>query len=63
VIAAKFGIIEVAISITIGMMILYVPSWKFLIQKMTGATLKEYFNSCFILNYNRLLVKELSSLK
>ena len=39
---AIFGIVEVTISLTVWIILLFLPSWYFLVRKMTGATLKEY---------------------
>jgi len=39
---AIFGIVEVTISLTLWIILLFLPSWYFLVRKMTGATLKEY---------------------
>lgn len=41
-IGARLGIVEVAISLTAAMVILFIPSWRMLVHKMTNATLKEY---------------------
>lgn len=41
-IGARLGIVEVAISLTAAMVILFIPSWRLLVYKMTKATLKEY---------------------
>jgi len=49
-----FGIVGVTISLTFTMMILFVPSWYFLVRKMTGATLKEYMRAIFVINLNFL---------
>ena len=53
-IGTKFGVIGAAIGISSAMLILYIPGWKILIHKLTGATLKEYVNACFICNYSFL---------
>lgn len=53
-IASSFSIIVVAISITISMILLYVPSWKILINNLTGTSLKDYIFACFKLNYQFL---------
>lgn len=42
-IGSMFGIVEVTIALTIAVLLLFLPSWYFLVRKMTGATLKEYF--------------------
>lgn len=44
-IGAQYSIEYVAISITVAMFILVVPSWYFLILKLTGASLSEYLLS------------------
>ena len=48
---AYFGILGVSISLSCAMLVLFIPSWKFLIRRMTGATLKEYFVSIFSFPY------------
>ena len=45
IIGSLYSIEVVAIAMTISMLILLVPSWYFLVYKLTGATLKEYLNS------------------
>ena len=49
-----FGIVAVTISLTVTMMLLFVPSWYFLVRKMTGATLKEYLSAILSVNFNFL---------
>ncbi|MBT3612583.1 MAG: MOP flippase family protein [Flavobacteriales bacterium] len=39
---SMFGIVEVTIALTVTMILLFLPSWYFLVRKMSGATLKEY---------------------
>jgi O-antigen/teichoic acid export membrane protein len=46
-IGAQMGIVEVAIAIVCAMIILFIPNWKLLINRMTGATLKEYVTAIF----------------
>lgn len=46
-IGASYGIVEVTISLTLAMLLLFVPSWKLLVNKMTGATLMEYLKAIF----------------
>lgn len=41
----QFGIIGVTISLTLAMVLLFVPSWKLLINKMIGASLKDYIGA------------------
>ncbi|WP_271768263.1 MOP flippase family protein [Aquimarina algiphila] len=50
-VGARFGIVEVAISLTLAMLLLFIPSWKFLVHKMTGASLKEYVRSILYMNF------------
>lgn len=52
--ASFFGIIHVAISLTLAMILLFLPSWYFLIRKMSGSTLKEYLNAIVNINFNFL---------
>jgi PST family polysaccharide transporter/teichuronic acid exporter len=49
-----FGIVGVTISLTVTMGLLFVPSWYFLVRKMTGATLKEYMRAILFINLNFL---------
>lgn len=49
------GITGVAFGITIGMIVLFYPSWKLLINKMTGSSFTEYLKACFSLKYGELL--------
>ncbi len=52
-IGIQYEIVDVAISLTLGMLFLFIPSWWFLVRKMTGAGLKEYLialNPILILN-------------
>lgn len=44
-IGAKAGIKEVAWALTFAMIVLFYPSWKFLIHKMIGASFKEYIRA------------------
>jgi len=44
-IGALFSITHVTIAITIAMALLLIPSWYFLVYKLTGANLKEYLRS------------------
>ena len=46
-VGASYGIVEVTISLTLAMLLLFVPSWKLLVNKMTGATLIEYLKAIF----------------
>lgn len=54
IVGSYFGVLYVAGSITFCMILLYIPSWKFLINKLTGATLKEYLIASFILDFKFL---------
>jgi O-antigen/teichoic acid export membrane protein len=46
-VGAKYGIVEVAYSLVLSASILFIPSWRLLTYKMTGATLKEYVTAIF----------------
>jgi len=50
-IGAKQGIVEVTISLTLAMLVLFIPSWYFLVNKMTNASLKEYVKAIFNTKY------------
>lgn len=50
-IGARHGIVEVAYSLVIAALIMFVPSWRLLTNKMTKATLKEYVLAIIKLNY------------
>ncbi|WP_066222815.1 MOP flippase family protein [Formosa haliotis] len=45
IIGAQFSLEGVAISITIAMLVMLIPSWYFLVYKLTNASLKEYLNA------------------
>lgn len=51
---SRFGIIGVTISLTISMIILFYPSWKYLVSKMIDVTFKEYFKSTFNIKINQV---------
>lgn len=51
---SRFGIIGVTISLTISMIILFYPSWKYLVSKMIAVTFKEYFKSTFNIKINQV---------
>ena len=51
-VGSLFGIVEVTIALTLAMIILFLPSWYFLVRKMSGATLKEYVISIIRLNFS-----------
>ena len=42
---STFGIVEVTIGLTLWITLLFLPSWYFLVRKMTGATLQEYIEA------------------
>lgn len=44
-IGAQFSVEMVALSLVIAMMILFIPAWKLLINRLCGASLGEYLNS------------------
>tara|TARA_R110002033_G_scaffold98637_1_gene146974 strand:- start:8362 stop:9636 length:1275 start_codon:yes stop_codon:yes gene_type:complete len=46
-VGAKYGIVEVAYSLVVAASVLFIPSWRLLTYKMTGATLKEYLTAIF----------------
>ena len=56
-IGSQFGIMEVAFSITLSMIVLYIPSWKFLVYKMVKISFSDYVKSCFIIVSPLKLVK------
>ncbi|REH45774.1 PST family polysaccharide transporter/teichuronic acid exporter [Tenacibaculum gallaicum] len=47
-----YGILGVTISLILAMMLLYYPSWKILVNNLTGASFKEYFRACFKVQLN-----------
>lgn len=49
-VGAMFGIVEVSVALTVVMMLLFLPSWYFLVRKMCGATLKEYLSAILAIN-------------
>jgi O-antigen/teichoic acid export membrane protein len=50
----QFGITGAAWGITAASILLFVPSWKILVHKMTGASLKEYLTAIFTFNIKAL---------
>jgi PST family polysaccharide transporter/teichuronic acid exporter len=50
-VGAQFGIFQVALAMTIAMAVLFVPSWKFLVNKMTGATIGQYLKAIFSFDF------------
>ncbi|MGV8915084.1 MAG: MOP flippase family protein [Kaistella sp.] len=50
----QYGIVAVAVAVTLVMILLYIPAWKLLVNKLVGASLKEYFIACFKLDYSIL---------
>lgn len=50
-IGAQYGIAEVACSLVIAAFTLFIPSWRLLTHKMTGATLKEYIRAIVFINF------------
>tara|TARA_B100000214_G_scaffold124414_1_gene88302 strand:- start:3944 stop:5224 length:1281 start_codon:yes stop_codon:yes gene_type:complete len=53
-VGSTFGITHVTIALTLFMILLFLPSWYFLIRKMSGATLREYLNAIVNINLNFL---------
>lgn len=53
-ISAKFSVEMVALSLVITMIILLIPAWKLLINKLCGASLSEYLNS-YIPRWGKLI--------
>ena len=51
---SMLGIVEVTIALTLTMILLFLPSWYFLVRKMSGATLKEYLKAILVINFNFL---------
>ena len=60
-IGAQFSVEMVALSLVIAMVILLIPAWKLLINKLCGASLSEYLNSYVPRWYN--LYKNLKKIK
>lgn len=50
-IASQYGIVEVAFSLVLAAFVLFIPSWRLLTYKMTGATLKEYVMAIATINF------------
>ncbi|MNH37601.1 hypothetical protein D3C79_985230 [compost metagenome] len=48
-IGSLFGIEGVAFALTIAMVCLYYPSWRFLISTMIDVTFFDYIKSCFLI--------------
>lgn len=53
-VGAMFGIVEVSVALTVAMILLFLPSWYFLVRKMCGATLKEYLKAILLINLSFL---------
>ena len=53
-IGSMFGVVQVTIALTAAMILLFLPSWYFLVRKMSGATLREYVNAILNINFNFL---------
>lgn len=51
-IGAKFDIMWVAISLLITAVLMFIPSWKLLVHKMTGASLLDYILAIVKLDFN-----------
>ncbi len=51
---AQYSIVGVTASISLAMVLLYYPSWKFLVFKLTNASFREYINACFNFKFNLL---------
>lgn len=54
-IGSQFGIVGAAIGITTAMIILFIPGWKLLINRMTGATIMEYSRAIFYLRFKAII--------
>ena len=50
-VSSIFGIVEVTIALTVTMILLFLPSWYFLVRKLCGATLKEYMRAILSFNF------------
>lgn len=50
-VSSMFGIVEVTIALTVTMILLFLPSWYFLVRKLCGATLKEYMRAILSFNF------------
>jgi O-antigen/teichoic acid export membrane protein len=53
-VGSKFGIVEVTEAITLAMVIMFIPSWKLLVNKLVGASLKQYILACFTIDLNAI---------
>jgi O-antigen/teichoic acid export membrane protein len=54
-IGSFYGVIGVTIGITLAMLILFIPGWKLLINRMTGATWPEYCKAIFYMKFKSLI--------
>jgi len=57
-VGSQFGIVGAAVGITFAMFILFVPAWKLLINKMTGASLGEFSRAIFFLKFKTIVKSE-----
>lgn len=49
---SQYGILGVTISLVLVMILLYYPSWRILVNNLTGASFKEYFQASFKVQLN-----------
>lgn len=54
-IGAQFGIIGAAIGMTTAIILLFIPGWRLLIYKMTGASLFDYITAVLHIRYKSLI--------
>lgn len=50
IVGSLFGIEGVAMSLTLAMVILYYPSWKYLVKEMIDVSFLEFLKKCFFIN-------------
>lgn len=58
-IGAQYGIVGAAIGITTSIILLFIPGWRFLIYKLTKASLPEYSKAIFVIRI-KMLISRLS---
>lgn len=55
IIGVNFDIIMISLLISLSSVLLYVPSFHFLVKRLTNITLKEYSKAFFLVNFNQLI--------
>ena len=54
-VGAQYGIVGAAVGITTSIILLFIPGWRLLIYKMTGASLLDYSKAILVIRYRTLI--------